>query len=67
MATATADTNVRLYCTCGASGVGTISPPAKAEKFRRLWSTLHSGPVHTPCDQKTAARARRKADVSVDE
>lgn len=54
---------VALYCTCGASSVGTIRPDAKAEAFiERIWKKTHSGPGHQPCDAKTATRARRKEE-----
>jgi hypothetical protein len=55
-----------LYCTCGASGTGTIKPDAKAEKFKTMWLETHSGPGHAPCDQKTAARARAKSERELD-
>jgi hypothetical protein len=54
---------MKLYCTCGASGTGTITPDAKARHFvEKIWTPIHSGEGHSPCDAKTAAKARRKAD-----
>jgi hypothetical protein len=55
----------RLYCTCGNSAVGTITPDAKAEWFKReCWDKLHTGPGHAPCDQRTAARVRAKEEAA---
>ena len=47
---------VKLYCTCGASATGTISPDAKAQAFiDKIWKQTHRGEGHKPCDAKTAA------------
>lgn len=57
---------IALYCTCGASSVGTISPDAKAKSFiEKIWNASHSGKGHAPCDAKTAARARRKEEERI--
>lgn len=56
---------LKLYCTCGDSATGTISPDAKAHSFvENVWKKFHTGDGHAPCDAKTAAKARRKWDVT---
>ena len=52
---------LRFYCTCGSSGVGSASP-RMADELRRAWASSHSGEGHAPCDQKTAAKERRRQD-----
>lgn len=53
---------VTLFCKCGASATGSIKPDAAAIRFMERFWQLHSGKVCAPCDQKTAANARRRSE-----
>jgi len=52
---------MRRHCTCGAAWACT-APRAMVEGVLRIWEEEHSGPGHAPCDAKTAARARARAE-----
>lgn len=54
---------LKLFCTCGATATGTISPDAKAERLKQIWEQCHTGEGHAPCDAKTASRARRREEA----
>jgi hypothetical protein len=53
---------VAIYCTCGDSMVGTVSPDEKAAALVQIFWKHHAGEGHGPCDAKTANRARAKAE-----
>jgi len=51
----------KAYCICGGSRLIVGPPKAVEEVLREFWER-HSGEGHGPCDAKTAAKARRKAE-----
>lgn len=56
------ETRFKRYCICGASMTGTVSPAKNLQWLLSMWSQVHSGDGHAPCDAKTAAAARRRDD-----
>ena len=52
----------KWYCTCGASHTGTV-PDSKLTALQETHDRIHSGPGHSPCSSRSAARARAKSDA----
>lgn len=53
-----------LYCICGAAWMPQVNRRNiyKQQAMEQAWSDAHTGPGHSPCDAKTAARARTKME-----
>lgn len=51
-----------FYCTCGGAMHGRVEPTSNAEELERIFRSVHDGPGHEPTDQRTAAKARRRAE-----
>ena len=53
---------IRLYCLCGATLVGTLAPTSQAAWTIGRWHRDHSGDGHGAATPVQAQAARRKAE-----
>lgn len=53
----------KCYCLCGGKLHASSSPPEGAKWLVAQFETIHSGEGHGPCDARTAAKARRLAEL----
>lgn len=51
-----------LYCICGAVWKGDGIPKIVMDQIVTEWIKTHTGGDHHPCNARTAARARAKAE-----
>jgi hypothetical protein len=53
---------VTVYCQCGASMTGWVSPPGVADPLKAAWTSVHRGEAHGPATRTEAQAVRRRQD-----
>ena len=62
MTARTGSLRIASWCLCGASFIGSSTPPDAVEDVHEAWRSQHVGEGHGPCSAQKARNARRRLE-----